>query len=76
MRTWSGSKGRFGGEGRRARAFGNAGLRSLPANGGSPTGLVTNRSSVATFAIDSTHVAWFDLLDGEADVLGLFVMAR
>lgn len=53
-----------------------AGLWSLPSNGGSPTGLVTNRLGVATFAVDATHIAWFDLLNGETGLLGLFVGVR
>lgn len=55
---------------------GNAGLWTLPTAGGTPVGLLTGRAAVATFAVDAAHVAWFDLLDSESALLGVFAMGR
>ena len=65
-----------GGSWSNSYAANNAGLWSLPVTSATPTALVAGRSSVATFAVDSAHVAWFDLLDSDSDVLGLFTMHR
>ncbi len=55
---------------------GDAGLWSLATSGDAPSGLVTGRLGVSTFAVDAAHLAWFDLLDPSSDVQGLFVMSR
>lgn len=55
---------------------GNGGLYSLPVTGGTPVGLVTNRLSVGPFDVTGTQLAWFDLLNPETAVSGLFVMTH
>jgi hypothetical protein len=38
-------------------------------SGGTPTGLVTNRLGVGSFSVSASHLAWFDLLDPETDLV-------
>jgi len=54
----------------------NGGLYSLPVTGGTPVGLVTNRTGIGPFDLTATQLAWFDLLNPETELFGLFVMNR
>ena len=54
----------------------NAGLWSLPTDGGAPSGVVTEQWDFGPFAIDNTHIVWLGRFDPRASVQSLLVKDR